>query len=290
MFPRDFFIDYWNPGLRDELFVAMPFESKFDQVWENAIMLAAKACGLKPFRVDLNKTSDSILVDILDGVAHARLVFVDVSPVSCPPAGRIRALVRGVSCDPVYPNGNVMYELGLAHSTRQAEEVIVVRNHAGARLLFDVSGVRVHTYSPNDLTATSGLFEALIREALTIIDRTKALQVAKAIQAITIDDIKLIRKWWPYGFTIFSKQPDGDMKGIPSSLTWAAANLQKLGVLHVNPLPEGKFSLGLVWTEFGHAVVKALGPRVIQGRPDPAKSQDSANTEAPTSGDALKDV
>jgi hypothetical protein len=283
VFPRDFFLDYWNSGTRDQVFVAMPFAESFDRVWSEAIAPAAEACDLVPFRVDLRNASDSILVDILDGVAHARLIIVDLSPVSCSPSGRLRALLSGASTRPQYPNGNVMYELGLAHAARQAEEVILVRNHTETRLLFDVSGVRVHSYQEDDMVASRATFEELMRDALATIDRTKALQVAKAVQAVTIDDIKLIRKYWPNGFTIFAKDPDGDIKGIPNSLLWATANLQKLGMLHASPLPPtGQFSVGLTWTEFGHAVVKALGPGVIQGRPDLTKPPEVKAAQRPS--------
>ena len=137
------------------------------------------------------------------------------------------------------------------------------------------------------MAAASAMFEALMRDALATIDRTKALQVTKAVQAITISDIKLIRKFWPYDFTIFSKEPDGEMKGIPTELDLATSNLQKLGILHTSPLPPtGKLSVGLTWTEFGKAVVKALGPSVIHGRPDPTKPPKPEDAQAPPLEDA----
>ena len=267
MFPRDFFIDYWNPALRDEVFVAMPFATEFTNVWEQAISPAIIRCGLKPFRVDIRKASDSILVDILDGVAHSRLIMVDLSPVHCPQTNRIQALFSNTSQKPQFPNGNVMYELGLAHATRQAEEVILVRNHAGNRLLFDVSGLRAHSYPSDDLKEASNIFEDLIRDALATIDRTKSLQVGKALQAISITEMKLIRKYWPYDFIIFSKKSTDDLTGIPGKVDFATAELQKLGILHASPLLSDKqFSINLSWTEFGNAVVKALGPDLLQGR------------------------
>jgi len=264
----------------------MPFAKSFDLVWSDAIAPAAKECGLVPFRADLRKASDSILVDILDAVAHARLIIADLSPVVCAPSGRLRALLSSASSRPQYPNGNVMYELGLAHAMRQAEEVILVRNHAKTNLLFDVSGIRVHSYDGNDMAASQATFEGLMRDALATIDHTKVLQVARAVQAITIDDIKLIRKYWPHGFTITTKDRDGDLNGIPTSLSWATANLQKLGMLHASPLPPtGQFSVGLTWTEFGNAVVKSLGPSVIQGRPDPRKLPPAKGALASSSGE-----
>lgn len=269
MFPRDFFLDYWDPALRNELFGAIPFSSHFDSIWEGAIAPAALACGLKAHKVNQRKTSDSIHVDILDGIAHSRLVFVDVSPVYYPPVTSTLALFNKLSRKPQYPNGNVMYELGIAHATRQAEEVIVVRNCADTDLLFDVIGIRTNYYPPNDLKAAQIIFEDLMRDALTTIDRTKALLVAKAMRAITLFDKMLIRKFWPQVFNLSTKDPD-KLSGIGGVEEEAISNLQKLGILHSNPLiPNTGFSIHFFWTEFGNAVVKALGPSIFEGRTDP---------------------
>ncbi len=265
MFPRDFFLDYWNPSLRNELFVAMPFTASFESIWKEAIIPAANECGLNAFRVDLRKTSDSILVDILDGIAHAKLLFVDVSPVTCSPASWFRSLLSPAR-RPQYPNGNVMYELGLAHASRQAEEVILVRNCSETLLLFDVSSVRVHYYPASDMPGSRSIFSNLIRDALAIVDRTKSLQVAKAIQAITVSDIMLIRKFWPNAFYLAPKDSDdNNLNNIPSNLMLAAGNLQKLGLVRTQPLSKkGNISINLYWTEFGNAVVNALGSVAFQ--------------------------
>jgi len=37
---------------------------------------------LEPYRVDTSKTGDSILTDIVDGIAHSQLVLADVSVVA----------------------------------------------------------------------------------------------------------------------------------------------------------------------------------------------------------------
>ena len=286
MYPRDFFIDYWNPALRDEVFVAMPFATEFTCIWENAISPAVERCGLKPFRVDMRNASDSILVDILDGIAHARLILVDLSPVHCLPTNRAHALFSNTSQNPQFPNGNVMYELGLAHATRQAEEVILVRNHSTNQLLFDVSGLRAHSYPSNDIDAASNVFGNLIKDALSTIDRTKSLQVDKAVQAISIAEIKLIRKFWPYSFETYSKKPDDDLTGIPDIISVATAELQKLGILDVYPILSGKkFSINLSWTEFGNAVVKALGPGLLQEKSDPLAPPEITKANQPTATD-----
>ncbi len=277
MFPRDFFIDYWKPAIRDEVFVAMPFAKRFDAVWDGAIQPAARDCGLSATRVDTRVTSDSILVDILDGIAHARLVLVDVSAVSCPPCLGLGDLLKRNHRKPRYPNGNVMYELGLAHAMRQAEEVVVIRDDHEHQLLFDVSGVRIHRYPAGDTASSRKTIGALIRDALKVVDQTKALQVSRAIQAMSLRDVKLIRSWWPYPFNVFSKKPEDDLSGVTSDLTEAVSDLQRMGMLRVYAFPaEEKCAVTLVWTEFGNAVVRAMPATVLAGRRDPKTVEETA--------------
>jgi len=272
VFPRDFFVDYWNPSIRDQVFVAMPFAPQFSSVWERAFRPGIEDCGLTAYRVDTRSVSDSILVDILDGIAHSRLVLCDVSPVSCAPVSSALRALGGRGRRPLYPNGNVMYELGLAHATRQAEEVVLVRNEAEQPLLFDMSGVRVHGYPSNDLDAARETIRELVRDAMDTVEKTKGFQVLKAKQALTLTDLKLIRKWWPYGFRMWAKDPDGDLSGIPGELNVAVADLQRLGIVRVGSLPADQAcAVEMVWTDFGNAVVAALGPTLMMGRTDPAE-------------------
>ena len=276
MFPRDFFLDYWRPTLRDEVFVAMPFEHRFDPVWQHVILPAVVACGLSANRVDSRTASDSILVEILDGSAHARLGLGDVSAVSCEPARGMGDLFRRVHLKPRYPNGNVMYELGLAHATRQAEEVIVIRNSDDQRLLFDVSGVRIHRYAKDDFEQARTTVVTLVRDALRAVDQSKGLQVAKVLQALSLQDVRLIRKYWPFPFNVFTQKPDADLVGVGSELSDAIADLQRLSMLEVQSYPsDPTCNIGLRWTEFARAVVAAM-PDVLKGRMDP-RAADAAD-------------
>ena len=113
----------------DTAFVAMSFAEAFSSRWENVL---APAIGrvkvndkaLAPVRVDARKVSDSILTEILDGIGRARVVLADIT------AHDARGF-RG-------RNGNVMYEVGLAHAVRLPEEVLLFRSD-DQQLLFDVS-------------------------------------------------------------------------------------------------------------------------------------------------------
>ena len=84
------------------------------------------------YRVDNSKTGDSILTDIMDGVAHSRLVLADVSIMGKDP-----------NTGYAYRNGNVMYEVGLALACRHPSEVLLIRHKRDEKeaFLFDVSTI-----------------------------------------------------------------------------------------------------------------------------------------------------
>lgn len=85
--------------------------------------------GLEANWVDAAQMSNSIMHQILKGIGQANLFLGEISSV---------AHVR---------NGNVMYEVGIAHATRLPEEVILFRADSDP-LPFDVQGINVNSYDP----------------------------------------------------------------------------------------------------------------------------------------------
>jgi hypothetical protein len=82
------------------------YENRFNEIIAPAIeSIEVEGEKLKPFRVDLSKTGDSILTEIMDGIAHSRFFLADVSSSGRP-----------------YRNGNVMYEVGLALACRHRHQ------------------------------------------------------------------------------------------------------------------------------------------------------------------------
>ncbi len=118
----------------------MSFDPSFDARWPHVLAPAVRAVlvndrPLDPHRVDLRRVSDSILTEILDGIARCRVFLADLTSF-----GEING--RAVR------NANVMYEVGLAHAVRQPEEVLLFRSD-DLDLLFDITNVRVHRYDPD---------------------------------------------------------------------------------------------------------------------------------------------
>jgi len=127
------------------VFVGMSFHSDAHARWRQIIEPAITNAQLQAYRVDARYVGDSILTDILNGIRNARLLLFDIT-----------------SEGSGYSNGNVMYELGIAHATRLPEEILIIRCDR-ERLLFDISSIRIHTLDPTspDL-ASRHLTEVLI--------------------------------------------------------------------------------------------------------------------------------
>jgi hypothetical protein len=150
----------------NRVFVAMSFAHEFQHRWEAVIAPGITVAGLEPFRIDMPRVSGSIPAEIVAAIAESRLVLADVTAV----AGQ--------------RNGNVMYEVGIAHAARQPEEVLLFRSD-DERLLFDVATIRVNRYEPDRETDQSrDLVAAAVRSALADIETMHSLAVTRAGAAL----------------------------------------------------------------------------------------------------------
>lgn len=134
MHPNAFLKSLWRTEVLDQVFVAMSFERRFSERYEKIIKPAIEAepisgISLRAYRVDNSKTGDSILSDIVDGIAHSRLVLADVSVID-----------EGRYAETPIRNGNVMYEVGVALACRNPSEVLLIRDDS-KKFLFDVSTI-----------------------------------------------------------------------------------------------------------------------------------------------------
>ena len=253
MYPRDFLDSYWRPAIRDSVFVAMPFHAEFDPVWSEAIRPAIDAVNaprLVAERVDATVLSGSIITKILDGIAHARLVFADISVMQ---EGRWKG----------QRNANVLYEVGLAHACRHSTEVLLVRRDA-EEINFDVAGIRIHTYDPSDLPGACALFARLVGDALKQIDLSMSIQVQRAVDALDEHALAYMRSNGAGpGFHAAEVTNMADALFMVNKAA-ALARLQSLGILRCDPLhPSGRATYH--WTEFGRAVIANAVPASMSG-------------------------
>ena len=170
MYPRQFLDTFWSPEIRNQAFVAMTFDIAFDSIYGEIVEPACSIdCGLSPVRVDYRRGGDSIITEILDGIAHSRLVIAEIS-----------SLRKG---DPRSRNGNVMWEVGVAHAFRQPDEVILLRTDDDP-LLFDIGPIRVHRYADTDPQQARKELSEIIQDRLASIEYQKSMLIDRALRAL----------------------------------------------------------------------------------------------------------
>jgi len=153
----------------------MPFDDALKPNWAKIIKPAIIEAGLKPHRVDATVISGNILIEIMDGIAHSRLVLGDLtqSPFDT-------------------PNANVMYEVGLAHALRESTEVLLIRSDR-KKLPFDVSHIRVHDYELNDVPSSKQKIKETIVNLLAEIEMRKNLKLQMTIEKLDDKCLRLLR-------------------------------------------------------------------------------------------------
>jgi hypothetical protein len=113
MYPANYFGLFPPFPREDKVFIAMSFDQRFEDRWTRVIGPAIRNIRvndvpLEPHRVDIRQISDSILTEILAGITNHRAIFADVTSLGSIDGRPLR-------------NGNVMYEVGLAHALRLPE-------------------------------------------------------------------------------------------------------------------------------------------------------------------------
>ena len=253
VYPRDFFDTYWRGDLKNEVFVIMSFADEFTPVWESAIKPAIEndtEGKLFAHRVDATKLSGSIVTEILDGIAHARLVFAEVSVCTTGKWNGQR-------------NANAMYELGIAHAIRPAQELVVVRNDH-EEINFDVAGIKIQSYDKADLVGARQTFGSLLNDAVKQVDQVKHLKVSEACDSLDADCLTLMASVGKDDF--FSTNSPKTMGEVMNQMAVgtkdAVRHLLSLGIVRF----DANTALGAYayhWTAFGKAVLRKLNIRHV---------------------------
>ena len=282
MFPNLFLTTFWQMDLKPQIFVAMsfaePYKRRFDEVIAPAIRgIQLNYFPLLPYRVDFSKSGDSILTDIMDGIAHSQMVLADVSVIG-----------NDSRSGQPYRNGNVMYEVGLAVACRQPTEILLIRDDQ-EKFLFDTSTIpHIHLDFAKPEQARQELQERLIerlRERNFLLDA----RVKKAVSSLTSDELVVIKR--------FASQPPSAAWGFPQDgsvnfLALAAIPrlLDKNLIKLVGTWTEGGGSYQ--WTPLGYTVAQlALSglpqfagikmPPPEQVAPSPTQQKDSEGQSLP---------
>lgn len=181
MYPANFFSLFPAFPRNQRIFVAMSFDSRFDMRWNNVLDPAVRdiqidGLALEPHRVDLTMSGDSILTEILDQISQCQIFLADITALD---------VLNGKSMR----NPNVFYEIGLAHSVRLPEEVILFRSDK-YELAFDISNVRVHLYDPDNYPDKARkLVSSVIKSSLHELDLRKHLAIRQAASKLDYESL-----------------------------------------------------------------------------------------------------
>lgn len=250
MHPRVFLETFWRLTLRPQVFVAMSFaadyKERFGKVIAPAIQSVKLPTGvaLQPYRVDISKSGDSILTDIMDGIAHSQLVFADVSTIG-----------KDSKTGRAYRNGNVMYEVGIALACRQPAEVLLVRDDEDA-FLFDVSTVPHKKIDFTDAVEARDILSEELRQRLKEQKYVNDARVELAIAHLSPSDFLLLHQ--------FTFNLDADYRvtiSLDNTGSITALSINRLldkQILMTRNLSEAQGTVPYALTPFGKAVVKKV--------------------------------
>jgi hypothetical protein len=274
MHPNTFLKTFWQMNLRPQVFVAMSFaeayKARFDHVIAPAIRdISVNNVPLEPYRVDFSKTGDSILTDIMDGIAHCQLFLADVSVVG-------RDSISGSG----YRSGNVMYEVGLALACRQTAEVLLVRDDK-EKFLFDVSTIpHLHLDFTNQTKARQELHEQIVgrlRERNFLLDA----RVQRVIASLTNAEILVIEKFAehkpPGGFG-FKETGSVNFVAVEAMPRLCDKNVIRL----VAKWEDG--GAAYQWTELGVAVATLVTKHIRSVKPDAVEDSGVSSSEGHKGG------
>jgi hypothetical protein len=225
----------------------MSFAPAFENRWRDMVRPAVEEHpieehALRAVRVDTRRSGESILTEIVDGIAHAQLVVADVSVES-------RWVTEGVEC--FARNGNVMYEVGLALACRQPVEVLLIRDD-NERLLFDVSTIPVLRYDSANLPAGSQALREAIEDRLRERSLQRDLRLKRTLESLSQFELNVIRA-----------NRHRDRLGwagpsLPAAVALALPQLLEKRVLRLERVGTETAPAIYTWTAFGRALALLL--------------------------------
>ncbi len=187
MHPSDFINDLWNGTILSEVFVAMSFHdsylSRYEDVYKPAIeSIKINTDRLQAVRVDERKSGDSIVTEIVKGISQSEIVIADISSMGMAPDGYN-----------VLRNGNVMYELGLAHAVKSPAAVIIIKDD-NDKMLFDVSSIPHFTIDFSDTEAAKERVKEIIIDRIQETTKIFDFKLQQYSKSITPHEFAVLKK------------------------------------------------------------------------------------------------
>lgn len=243
---RIFLENFWASEQKNELFVCMPFHNKLKTKFV-VIDKIAKELGFdKAVKVDQKVESNSILFDILDGIANSKVLLFDLS--EDPKFSE----VRDVKFSKI--NENVLYELGVAITAREPNDILLIREKSSNSVLpFDITDTRINFYEGE-------INEEWLKAKLKLIlDEQKwylSRRIKTVIRSIDSSALKVI---WKFVLEDCDHYNDEDL------LVNEKLGLTRLIDLGIIFFAHGKAGTeyAYYWTELGKQVLIKLGIETV---------------------------
>lgn len=230
--------------------MAMSFEPRFVARFEKIIRPAIEdepifGLNLKAYRVDNSKTGDSILTDIVDNIAHSKLVLADVSVID---EGRYTQI-------PIR-NGNVMYEVGVALSCRNPSEVLLIRDDK-KKFLFDVSTIPHLEIDFSDAIKAIDTLRSAISDRIMESDLIHDARIELAVKQLTQDEIHVLDR-----LSLLENDQAADLSlnfgRLSFPIEFAITRLLQKGCIESAAMNEETGSVYYALTSFGYSLAKAM--------------------------------
>jgi hypothetical protein len=252
MYPNTFLKTLWRTEVLDQVFVAMSFEPRFAQRYETVIKPAIEdepisGVVLRAFRVDNAKTGDSILSNIVDGIAHSRLILADVSVID-----------EGRYTQTPIRNGNVMYEVGVALACRSPSDVLLVRDDT-KQFLFDVSTIPHFTVDFSDQDAAIKQLRTAMADRLSESQLVEDARVKMAATTVTSNEVMVLRKLSQLGPGEGCDLVDPTIKTMILPYQFGLNELIRKGCVTSVGISAGSGAVRHALNAFGYAVARVLG-------------------------------
>ena len=260
MYPYNF-----TPSTRginhEEIFVVMPFDRKYDCVFDELIKKAVsnvarrKDVTLRTFRADKDPRTVSGWIEVLEHLNPAKIVL-------------------GVLTEEI--NANVYYELGIAHATQPlSRQVLIAEKNYDPK--FDIKDLIFMRYDPLNVSSSISALTTRIENALDSWSYEQELLVNKAIKSLAPYDFEVLIDCGHESYIVMKtseRGPDhyarkiarmhandpGYVNGVFKRHCEAVVHLQQNGLLgFVTRSTSEGIEIKHYWTDLGNMVLMKFG-------------------------------
>lgn len=221
----------------------MPFHNELDNKFRVIDEVAREVGFNQATRVKENQVADDITAKILNGIANSKTLLFDLSDDPKSPCKYSRQ-----------PNGNVLYELGIAVAMREPEDILLIKEKSSSVIPFDISSLTINEY---EKSLKFGWLKDKLNKTLESQEWYRSRRVKAVARSIDSFGLKLM-------LSIYAQRPKGsehfndEKMRLQPEAKLAILRLLDLGILWFATDKNGT-EYAYHWTSFGKEVMKYIG-------------------------------